>query len=60
MESCLIIINQNAGTSKKIELSKYVQCPTCKGEGAKPGTTKKTCPKCGGRMAFTGEQEFWT
>ena len=36
------------GTSKKIELSKYVQCPTCKGEGAKPGTTKKTCPKCGG------------
>ena len=36
------------GTNKKIELSKYVQCPTCKGEGAKPGTTKKTCPKCGG------------
>ena len=36
------------GTTKKIELNKFVSCPTCKGEGAKPGTSKKTCPKCGG------------
>lgn len=36
------------GTSKKIELSKFVSCPNCKGEGTKPGTSKKTCPKCGG------------
>ena len=36
------------GTKKKIELTKFVTCPTCKGEGAKPGTSKKTCPKCGG------------
>ena len=35
------------GTKKKIELTKFVTCPTCKGEGAKPGTSKKTCPKCG-------------
>lgn len=36
------------GTKKKIELTKFVTCPTCKGEGAKPGTSKKTCPKCSG------------
>ena len=36
------------GTKKTIELSKYVACGTCKGEGTKPGTSKKTCPKCGG------------
>ena len=36
------------GTSKKIELAKFVSCPTCKGEGTKPGSSKKTCTKCGG------------
>ena len=36
------------GTTKKIEINKYVSCPTCKGEGTKPGTSKKTCPQCNG------------
>ncbi|MBQ1229103.1 MAG: molecular chaperone DnaJ, partial [Firmicutes bacterium] len=36
------------GTKKTIELSKYVACSTCNGEGTKPGTSKKTCPKCNG------------
>ena len=36
------------GTKKELEISKYVHCPTCTGEGTKPGTSKKTCPKCGG------------
>lgn len=39
------------GTKKEIQLSKYVECETCRGSGAKPGTSKKTCSKCGG----TGE-----
>ncbi len=39
------------GTKKEIQINKYVECETCKGSGAKPGTSKKTCPKCGG----TGE-----
>ena len=44
------------GTKKKIELTKFVICPTCKGEGTKPGTSKKTCPKCGGSGQITQMQ----
>ena len=36
------------GVKKEIEITKYVKCQTCDGEGAKPGTEKKTCPTCGG------------
>ena len=36
------------GAKKTIEISKYVTCSTCSGEGTKPGTSKKTCPKCNG------------
>lgn len=39
------------GTKKQISINKYVKCKTCGGTGAEPGTSKKTCPKCGG----TGE-----
>ena len=39
------------GTKKEIRLNKYVKCKTCGGSSAAPGTSKKSCPKCGG----TGE-----
>ncbi|MDO4393452.1 MAG: molecular chaperone DnaJ [Bacillota bacterium] len=39
------------GVSKEIKLHKYVKCKTCSGTGAAPGTSKKTCTRCGG----TGE-----
>ncbi len=39
------------GTKKEIRINKYVKCKTCGGSGAAPGTSKKSCPKCGG----TGE-----
>ncbi|HVP24958.1 MAG TPA: molecular chaperone DnaJ [Methanomicrobiales archaeon] len=35
------------GVRKEIEVPHSVECPTCHGTGAKPGTLK-TCPKCGG------------
>jgi molecular chaperone DnaJ len=35
------------GSRKEIEVPHSVECPTCHGTGAKPGTLK-TCPKCGG------------
>ena len=39
------------GCKKQIKLTKNIRCKTCGGSGAKPGTSKKTCPNCGG----TGE-----
>ncbi len=35
------------GTTKKIKLSRFEKCSSCKGTGAKGGKTK-TCPVCGG------------
>lgn len=36
------------GVKKQIKLNKYVECETCHGSGAAPGTSKKTCPHCNG------------
>ena len=37
------------GAKKKIRLTKNVQCSDCHGSGAKNGSSKHTCPTCGGR-----------
>ena len=37
------------GCKKTIKLTKYCTCGDCKGSGAKPGTSKSTCPECGGQ-----------
>jgi molecular chaperone DnaJ len=36
------------GVEKEIELTLKNECGTCKGSGAKPGTSKETCPQCSG------------
>ncbi|MCQ2526791.1 MAG: molecular chaperone DnaJ, partial [Lachnospiraceae bacterium] len=37
------------GCSKEIELTVKETCKTCKGSGAKEGTTPETCSTCGGK-----------
>ena len=37
------------GCEKEITINKNENCETCKGTGAKPGSSKKTCDKCGGK-----------
>lgn len=37
------------GSSKKIIYNRHAECPTCKGEGAKPGTKLNECKKCSGK-----------
>lgn len=37
------------GVSKELELNLKETCKTCNGSGAKPGTSKTTCSKCGGK-----------
>lgn len=45
------------GVKKDIRLTKYVQCKTCSGSGAAPGSEKKTCSRCGGSgEVFTSQQ----
>jgi len=39
------------GSEKTIKIKKYKKCPTCNGQGAKPGSGSQTCPACNG----TGE-----
>ncbi len=36
------------GTTKTINVRKYVKCDKCQGSGAAPGTSKHSCPRCGG------------
>ncbi len=37
-----------AGTENTIRVPRYDPCSTCKGTGAKPGTSKSTCSQCKG------------
>jgi molecular chaperone DnaJ len=36
------------GTEKEVEIPRTEKCDVCGGSGAKPGTTPKVCPRCGG------------
>lgn len=50
------------GCEKEIELTVKETCKTCKGSGAKPGTSPETCSKCGGKgqVVFTSQSFFGT
>ena len=50
------------GCEKEIELVLKDECKTCHGSGAKPGTSKETCTKCGGKgkVVFTQQSFFGT
>ena len=45
------------GCEKEIELVLKDECKTCQGSGAKPGTSKETCPKCGGKGKVVYSQQ---
>ncbi len=36
------------GVEKKIQVSRIEKCETCKGTGATPGTSPRSCPECNG------------
>lgn len=38
-----------AGAQVPLSVATTQPCPTCRGTGAKPGTSPKVCPKCSGR-----------
>ncbi len=41
------------GVEKKIKVSKYVNCESCNGSGAKNGSSSKTCTTCNGTGRVT-------
>jgi molecular chaperone DnaJ len=47
------------GTEHKIKIPRHRQCETCKGLGARPGTTAKTCPTCHGAGELRMTQGFF-
>lgn len=50
------------GVEKELELNLKDECKTCHGTGAKPGTSKETCPKCKGQgqIVYTSQSFFGT
>lgn len=50
------------GCEKEIEMVLKDECKTCHGNGAKPGTSPETCPKCGGKgkVVFSQQSFFGT
>ncbi|MBZ0070244.1 MAG: molecular chaperone DnaJ [Gammaproteobacteria bacterium] len=49
-----------AGTTVKIRVPTLVQCTTCSGSGAKPGSKPETCTTCGGHGQVRMQQGFFS
>lgn len=48
------------GLTTTLYLASDVQCGTCSGSGAKPGTQPKVCSRCGGRGSIDDNQGFFS
>ncbi|HYZ10508.1 MAG TPA: DnaJ domain-containing protein, partial [Actinomycetota bacterium] len=49
-----------AGTTVPLRVTGSQPCRTCRGSGAKPGTTPTTCPQCGGAGSVAVDQGFFS
>lgn len=47
------------GAAVRVPIEKPDTCETCRGSGAKPGTTPKICPDCEGRGVVAQNQGFF-
>jgi molecular chaperone DnaJ len=48
------------GMTTTLHLTADAQCSTCHGSGARPGTTPKLCPQCGGRGVIDDNQGLFS
>jgi molecular chaperone DnaJ len=49
-----------SGKDETIHVPQAVDCKTCEGSGAAPGTTPETCDTCGGAGRVRAQQGFFT
>lgn len=47
------------GTRPSLEIPKMKACETCRGSGARPGTSKRSCGRCNGRGQLVFQQGFF-
>ncbi|MDD5747174.1 MAG: molecular chaperone DnaJ [Candidatus Omnitrophica bacterium] len=59
-EQSLTFEEAASGTEKTITVKRREPCDACAGEGAKPGTKKKTCTACGGAGQVGQSAGFFT
>ncbi|MGH7197906.1 MAG: molecular chaperone DnaJ [Candidatus Omnitrophota bacterium] len=48
------------GAEKEIEVRREESCTSCKGDGAKPGTSRATCPACHGSGQILASSGFFS
>ena len=48
------------GLTTTLHLTTDAQCETCQGSGARPGTSPKLCPQCGGRGVVDDNQGLFS
>ena len=48
------------GTESKVTIPRHMTCESCRGSGAKKGTSPETCPGCQGTGQSTFQQGFFT
>ncbi len=59
-ELTLDFVDAVHGLTTTLHLTSDAQCSTCHGSGAKPGTTPKLCPQCGGRGVIDDNQGLFS
>ena len=59
-ELTLDFVDAARGLTTTLYLTSDAQCSTCNGSGARPGTTPKLCPQCGGRGVIDDNQGLFS
>ncbi len=60
IELALELEEIDQGVERTIALKRQEPCASCKGSGARPGTSRSTCSTCGGRGQVHRSQGFFT
>lgn len=60
LDLSLTLEESHTGIEKKVNLNRAEKCDFCEGSGLKPGTSKSSCPTCGGRGQVRFQQGFFS